>query len=206
MKKQRDDSDLSSFCYKKHERKYGIINMIGVRCMNTELFKMFEEELFDEAKRIVPLVYNNKDLFNFDTKKYKKYILDKYKLFSIDIELLLVELCGMKHDGEDWENDKFDIEKSIEHHCKVLEYDKKEFGANVEETIDLVAKDIIDNYDKYKKQSLFEIMPNLVRKYMNTHNDSVEHKAYVLYLNNSLKKYGKYLKSTNLSDLEDIQY
>lgn len=174
--------------------------------MDTELFKMFEEELFDEAKRIVPLVYNNKDLFNFDTKKYKKYILDKYKLFSIDIELLLVELCGMKHDGEDWENDKFDIEKSIEHHCKVLEYDKKEFDANVEETIDLVAKDIIDNYDKYKKQSLFEIMPNLVRKYMNTHNDSVEHKAYVLYLNNSLKKYGKYLKSTNLSDLEDIQY
>ena len=38
--------------------------MIGVRCMDTELFKMFEEELFDEAKRIVPLVYNNKDLFN----------------------------------------------------------------------------------------------------------------------------------------------
>ena len=71
--------------------------------MDTELFKMFEEELFDEAKRIVPLVYNNKDLFNFDTKKYKKYILDKYKLFSIDIELLLVGLCGMKHDGEDWE-------------------------------------------------------------------------------------------------------
>ena len=34
--------------------------------MDTELFKMFEEELFDEAKRIVPLVYNNKDLFNFD--------------------------------------------------------------------------------------------------------------------------------------------
>ena len=53
--------------------------------MDTELFKMFEEELFDEAKRIVPLVYNNKDLFNFDTKKYKKYISDKYKLFSIDI-------------------------------------------------------------------------------------------------------------------------
>ena len=26
--------------------------------MDTELFKMFEEELFDEAKRIVPLVYN----------------------------------------------------------------------------------------------------------------------------------------------------
>ena len=48
--------------------------------MDTELFKMFEEELFDEAKRIVPLVYNNKDLFNFNTKKYKKYgYCTKYK-------------------------------------------------------------------------------------------------------------------------------
>lgn len=172
--------------------------------MDTELFKMFEEELFGEAKRIVPLVYNNKYLFNFDTKKYKKYILDKYKLFSIDIELLLVGLCGMKHDGEDWENDKFDVKKSIAHHKQVLEYDKKKFKANVKETIDNVAKDIVDNYSNYKTQSLFEIMPVLVSKYMKTHNDSVEHKAYVLYLNNSLKKYGKFLPTTNLLDLRNI--
>ena len=70
--------------------------------MDTELFKIFETELFNEAKRIVPLVYNEKELFRFSTKKYKKYILDKYKLFNIDIELLLVGLCGMKHDEEDW--------------------------------------------------------------------------------------------------------
>ena len=178
--------------------------MIGVSDMNTELFKIFETELFNEAKRIVPLVYNEKELFRFSTKKYKKYILDKYKLFNIDIELLLVGLCGMKYDGEDWKNDKIDIEKSINHHKQVLEYDKKEFKANIDETIDNIAKDIVDNYEKYKNQSLFEIMPKLVSKYMKTHNDSVEHKAYVLLLNDSLRKYGKYLKSTNLSDLEDI--
>ena len=89
--------------------------------MDTKLFEMFEEELFDEAKRIVPLVYNEKELFRFSTEKYKKYILDKYKLFSIDIELLLVGLCGMKYDGEDWQNDKINIEKSINHHKQVLE-------------------------------------------------------------------------------------
>lgn len=172
--------------------------------MDTELFKMFEEELFDEAKRIVPLVYNNKDLFNFDTKKYKKYISDKYKLFSIDIELLLVGLCGMKYDGEDWENDEFDIKKSIEHHKMVLEYDKETFNANVDETINNIAKDIVNNYDEYESKSLFEIMPKLVSKYMKTHNDSVEHKAYILFLNNSLKKFGKYLPTTKLSDLVNI--
>ena len=172
--------------------------------MDTKLFKMFEEELFNEAKRIVPLVYNDDDLFNFDTKKYKKYIFDRYKLFSIDIELLLVGLCGMKHNGEDWENDEFDIKKSIAHHKQVLEYDKKEFKANVDETIDNVANDIVENYSKYQTKSLFEIMPVLVSKYMKTHNDSVEHKAYVLYLNNFLKKYGKYLPTTNLIDLRNI--
>ena len=172
--------------------------------MDKKLFTLFEEEIFAEAKRIVPLVYDEKDLIKFDIDNYKKYIDKKYKLFSIDIELLLVGLCGMKHDGEDWENDEFDIKKSIAHHKQVLEYDKKEFKANVEETIDNVAKDIVDNYSKYKTQSLFEVMPVLVSKYMKTHNDSVEHKAYVLYLNNSLKKYGKYLPTTNLIDLRNI--
>lgn len=172
--------------------------------MDKKLFSLFEVELLNEAKRIVPLVYNEKELIKFNTKEYKKFINEKYKLFSIDIELLLLGLCGLKFNGEDWENDKFDIEKSIEHHCKVLEYDKKEFGANVEETIDLVAKDIVDNYDKYQTLTLFEIMPKLVSKYMKTHNDSVEHKAYVLFLNNSLKKFGKKLPTTKLSDLVNI--
>lgn len=110
----------------------------------------------------------------------------------------------MKHEGEDWENDKLDIDKSIEHHKNVLEYKKEEDNANIEEIIDNVAKDIVDNYDKYKKLSLFEIMPKLVTKYMKSHNDSVEHKAFVLYLNNALKSYGKYLPTTNLSELKDI--
>lgn len=178
--------------------------MIGVCCMDKKLFTLFEEEIFAEAKRIVPLVYDEKDLIKFDIDNYKKYIDKKYKLFSIDIELLLVGLCGMKYDGEDWLNDKIDMKKSIKHHQEVLDYDKKEFGANVEETIDNIAKDIIDNYDKYKNKSLFEIMPILVSKYMKTHNDTVEHKAYVLYLNDSLKKYNKYLPTTNLCDLKSI--
>ena len=62
----------------------------------------------------------------------------------------------------------------------------------------------MDNYDEYQDKSLFEIIPKLVIKYMKTHNDSVEHKAYILFLNNSLKKYGKYLPTTSLSNLKDI--
>ena len=34
--------------------------MIGVSCMDKKLFFLFEVELLNEAKRIVPLVYNEK--------------------------------------------------------------------------------------------------------------------------------------------------
>ena len=148
--------------------------------MDRKLFTLFEEELFNEAKRIVPLVYDEKEFMKLNIKNDRKHINRRFKLF------------------------KLDIEKSIEHHKSVLEYDKKEFGANVEETIDNVAKDIVDNYDEYQDKSLFEIIPKLVTKYMKTHNDSVEHKAYILFLNNSLKKYGKCLPTTSLSNLQDI--
>ena len=67
--------------------------------MDKRLFSLFENELLNEAKRIVSLVYNEKELIKFNTKEYKKFINKKYKLFSIDIELLLLGLCGMKFDG-----------------------------------------------------------------------------------------------------------
>lgn len=36
--------------------------------MDKRLFFLFEDELFNEAKRIVPLVYNEKELTKFNTK------------------------------------------------------------------------------------------------------------------------------------------
>ena len=172
--------------------------------MDKKLFTLFEEELFEEAKRLVPIVYNEKELFYFKTEDYKKHMNEKYKLFDINIELLLVGLCALKHDGENYENNRQDIKESIDHHKRVIEYDEETFGANFDEIIDNIAKDITNNYDKYKKLSLYEVIPVLAKKYMTTHNDSVEHTAIVLYLNNALKKYGKYLSSTNLNDLENI--
>lgn len=172
--------------------------------MDKKLFALFENEIFEEAKRLVPIIYNENEFFYFSTKDYKSYMNKKFKFFSTNIELLLVGLCGLKHDGKDISKEKKEIDSSIDHHIKVLEYDKKEFGANIEETIDNTARDICNNIKKYKDKSLFEVLPVLIKKYMKTHNDSVEHTAFVLYLNNSLKKYGKYLPTTNLCDLEDI--
>lgn len=40
-----------------------------MRSMDKRLFSLFENELFNGAKRIVPLVYNEKELTKFNTKK-----------------------------------------------------------------------------------------------------------------------------------------
>lgn len=172
--------------------------------MDCKLFILFQEELFNEAKRIVPIVYNENCFLRFDTENYRKFINEKYKYFNIDIELFLVGLCGMKFDGEDWKNDKLDIPKSVEHHKNVLKFEKEVFGANIEETLECIGEELVNNYDSYKNETLFNVMPSLVSKYMKTHNDSVEHKAYILYLNDVLKRYGKYLPSTNLCDIQNI--
>lgn len=37
--------------------------------MDKRLFSLFEDELFNKAKRIVSLVYNEKELTKFNTKK-----------------------------------------------------------------------------------------------------------------------------------------
>lgn len=121
--------------------------------MDKNLFTKFQDELFAEAKRIVPLAYDEKKLMKYNENKYINYLDIKYKSFKITIELFLAGLCSLKADGKDWENEKLNMQERIEHHKKVLEYDNEERGSNVEETVDLVAKDIVDNYDKYKNQS-----------------------------------------------------
>ena len=53
--------------------------------MDCKLFILFQEELFNEAKRIVPIVYNENCFLRFDTENYRKFINEKYKYFNIDI-------------------------------------------------------------------------------------------------------------------------
>lgn len=40
--------------------------------MDINLFSLFDEELFNEAKRLVPIVYNEDLFFSYDEKNLKK--------------------------------------------------------------------------------------------------------------------------------------
>ena len=169
--------------------------------MDNELFVQFQNEMFVEAKRLVPIVYDKNDMFFHSEEVYKNNLNKKYKYFSTSIRLLVIGLCGIKSDGKDFQDEQFDIEHSISHHKKIIEYDNELFNIKFKDYVDLIAKDIIDNKIKYKKQSIFELIPKLAKKYLCFHNDEVEQTAVVLYLNESLCNYGYKLNSTDLKDL-----
>lgn len=71
--------------------------------MNQELLIMVENELLSEAKRLVPISYdNNKYTFCKIGKTLYKEINSIYKNFYVDIELRLIGLCYMKHRGRNY--------------------------------------------------------------------------------------------------------
>lgn len=49
--------------------------------MDKRLFSLFEDELFNGAKRIVPLVYNEKELTKFNTKKIMTGMMRKIRRY-----------------------------------------------------------------------------------------------------------------------------
>ena len=110
----------------------------------------------------------------------------------------------MKFDGKEYDKEAVDIMHSIEHHKEVVEHDNKIYKVKFEKYVDLIANDIINNKNIYKKKSVFELIPILAQKYLDFHNDEVEHTAIVLYLNNSLMKSGYKLTTTELSSLVNI--
>ena len=76
--------------------------------MDKKLFTLFEEEIFAEAKRIVPLVYDEKDLIKFN----KLTTLDFLKMFERKKRLELVDILrGAKPIQIDFEELKVECDE-----------------------------------------------------------------------------------------------
>ena len=57
--------------------------------------------MFDEAKRLVPFCYDDKDLLNCSFELLHKNLNKKYKDFEVDFHLMLSGLCIMKKEGKE---------------------------------------------------------------------------------------------------------
>lgn len=58
--------------------------------MDINLFSLFDEELFNEAKRLVPIVYNEDLFFSYDEKNLKKIWRKNIKLFILVLNYFLL--------------------------------------------------------------------------------------------------------------------
>lgn len=162
-----------------------------------------EKELQEEAIRLVPLTYNQSAIcFCCGEQKMKKLLNPKYKFFDTEIYLRLVPLCCMKHEGEDYEKANMEYGKTIKHFQKYRPYKEETDKIDMEKIVDLIASDISKN--KYENDNLFVLIPNLAKKYMKVHNDSVDYRMIIWLLNNSLKKMHLSLNTSSLKDLVNI--
>jgi hypothetical protein len=159
--------------------------------MNHEILKMTDDELEEEAKRLTTLLY--KDFITPGTdysKKFNKSIKKKFKYFRTEIELRIYDLCSLKQEGIDITSYKrnfnhyMDYLKEYSNYCLSGEAGYKNHSI----VADKIAKEIIDNYQKYSGKDLIEIIGDFNSKYFPEHNDSVDANTIFYYLDDSCKK------------------
>ena len=170
--------------------------------MEKSLLFLADEELLNEAKRVVPIVYDDEELLSCKSIDFvRNNINPLYEEFYTELELRIIPLCCMKKDGEDYLKEKVDLTPTIEHFKRYKSYKEEMDKINIDSIVDSIAIDLISN--KYN-DSIFKIIPKLADKYMKCHHDSVDYRAIIWQLDDSLKKHNYKLTSTNLSDLKEI--
>ena len=172
--------------------------------MNNQLFISFKEEMYKEAKRLVPLVFNDNDFLSCDLDKLKKELNPKFKSFETEFHLLVSGLCISKSEGKDYKKATPNIDELIEHYKKIIKRKKETDNCDLNSITETIVKDIIKNKDKYIDESLFTIIPKLSKKYIKCHHDSVDWSCIVMLLETFFTKKGYRLSSSNLKDLKII--
>ncbi len=172
--------------------------------MKYKLLEIFRNELYDEAKRLVPICYDDNDLLNCSFELLHDNLNKRYKDFEVDFHLMLPGLCIMKKDGKDYLNDQLDYNQMVEHHLRVINGKKEMDNEDLFEATHIIVEDIIKNKDKYDRESLYSLIPKLAKKYVKFHNDSVDWECIVMLLEGEFAKQGYILNSTNISELKRV--
>lgn len=139
------------------------------------------EEYFDnEAKRILPLVYDEKDLLRFKTKGILENIDSRIKDYYINIQLRLTGYTQLYEKGDNFNKFDTDITDKLDYYEKYYQYRIKE------DNIDLrfIANIIYDFLDKDKLDDLCYVLNTVdikTKELMKEHNDSVDYLT-IIYL------------------------
>lgn len=158
--------------------------------MKYNLLKIMQEEITDEAKRLADILYDESCLFLCDIgDKYDDNLNKIYWDFKTDIQLKMIYICDLKCKKEDYKNFYFDLDGCIEHHKKYIEFKKKLEKIDLNNVVKKMGKEIKNNKEKYNKRSIFSVVPELAKKFINGHYDSVDFTAIIMLIEEELSKY-----------------
>lgn len=169
--------------------------------MKYRLLYLFRSELFEEAKRLVDITYDKNDFMLCDSDIFEKELNKKYKNFNTSVHLLLIGLCSMKNNNEDYMREKVNYDEVVEHYERYIPYKEKNDKISFKEIAKQCADELVNNYNKYSNLSLYEFIPIMASKYMKCHNDSVDHEAIVMLLEEELSNLNKKLENNDLNSL-----
>ena len=169
--------------------------------MEYKLLKMFKNELYAEAKKLVNSCYDENDLINCSYDALKENVDNKYKSFIVDLHMMTVSLCIMKNEGKKYEDEQINYKELIDHHLKVIDGKKEIYNQDLREIANKVANDIIINSNIYNAESLYSLIPKLTKKYAKFHNESVDWECIVMLLEEELAKKNLMLTSSDIKDL-----
>lgn len=172
--------------------------------MNNQLFISFKEEMYKEAKRLVPIVYDDSDFLSCNLDILKKELNPKFKSFETEFHLLVSGLCISKSEGKDYKKATPNIDELKEHYEKIIKWKKETDNCDLNSITEIIAKDIIKNKSKYINESLFTIIPKLSNKYIKCHHDSVDWSCIVMLLAKNLREKKYDLESTEIKYLRVI--
>ena len=154
----------------------------------TNLLKIAEKELNNVAYNLMEKVYDENDLLLMNKNVDLRKILDKkYLNYATDIQLRRMRMCALKFKKK---KIKFEPYANVLiHKLKYIKWKKNEYKEDLSDYSDLFAKEIYENFDKYKNLSLFEIIPKLYKTKLKVHNDSIDYLSIFYLLNKSCKRY-----------------
>jgi hypothetical protein len=159
--------------------------------MNHKILKMTDDELEEETKRLMPLLYKDFITPGIDySKKLNRNLNKKFKYFRTEIELRIYDFCSLKQEGIDIKSYKRDFDHYMDYLKEYSNYclSGKVGYKNHSIVADKIAKEIINNYQYYKDKDLIEIIGDFNAKYLPEHNDSVDANAIFYFLDESFFK------------------
>ena len=168
--------------------------------MKYNLLKVMQEEITEEAKRLADVLYDESCLFLCNIgDKYDENINKLYWEFKTDIQLKMIYICDLKFKSQDYKNFSFELDGCIEHHKKYIDFKKKLEKIDLTKVTKMIANEIFENKHKYNNKSVFKVIPELCKKFIKGHYDSVDYTAIIMLLESELINYNIHMCDTTFN-------